>query len=204
MNRVMIVKKRILILCEDKKSSLLYFQSFKKDEEFKRFLPVAVDVFHPENCSPLGLVKDAIRRQKNEIDNKNGYDELWVVFDKNSHTNIPQAYTKAERNKEGYKINIALSVICFEFWILLHYCQTMKPFNKCDSLIIHIKKNHLKKYKKCENCFDELKDLIHTAVKNGKWVEKQVKNDLARGMKIYKLSAYTNVHHIVQKLIPQK
>lgn len=195
------IKKRILILCEDKKSSLLYFKSFKADEEFKRYLSaVSVEVYHPDNYSPFALVNDAIKRREKEIEEKNPYDEIWVVFDKDKHTNIPKAYALAQREN----INIAISIICFEFWVLLHYANTTKPFNKCDDLIRYIKKNHFPKYEKCANCFDELRDKIDDAVKHAKKIEKSVKNELDRGKKVYELSAYTNVHHLVSKLIPSK
>ena len=194
--------KRILILCEDKKSSLLYFKSFKNDEEFKRHLQAAdVDVFHPKNFSPLGLVNDAIKRQREATVEKNPYNDIWVVFDKDKHTNIHSAYTKAQKNKEKFKINIAISIICFEYWILLHFNRSTRAFNTCDELISFIKMNYFPKYNKCTNCFEELRDKIDTAIKNGKWVEKQVKNDINRGTKAYNLGAYTDVHKLVEKLI---
>lgn len=192
------IKKRILILCEDEKSSLLYFKSFKKDEEFKRHLSaVSVDVYHPENNSPWGLVKDAIKRRDFQEEEKNPYDEIWVVFDKDKHTNIPEAYKLAKKEK----INIAISIICFEFWVLLHFEYTTKPFNKCDELIKYIKsKKYISNYQKCSNCFDIIRDKITTAIANAKKVEKSNKNALNRGTKVYRLSAYTDVHKIVEIL----
>ena len=54
------VAKRILILCEDGKSSLYYFKAFKKDEKFKRELAtVNIEVFQPKDFSPRGLVEEA-------------------------------------------------------------------------------------------------------------------------------------------------
>lgn len=195
------INKRILILCEDKKSSLLYFKSFPKDEEFRRYLSaVSVEVYHPENYSPLGLVKDAIKRRDKEKEEKNPYNEIWVVFDKDKHTNIPEAYTLAQREN----INIAISIICFEFWVLLHYGYTTMQFNKCNDIIKHIKKNYFTKYEKCANCFEELRDKMYDAIKHAKRVEKSVINELDRGKKVYDLSAYTNVHHLVSKLISNK
>jgi len=192
------IKKRILILCEDSKSSLLYFKSFKKDEEFKRHLSaVSVDVYHPENYSPLGLVKDAIKRRDFEKEEKNPYGEIWVVFDKDKHTNIQDAYKLAEKEK----INIAISIICFEFWILLHFEYTTKQFNKCDELIKYIEsKKYISNYKKCSNCFDIIRDKIAIAITNAKKVEKYNKDDVIRGTKVYRLSAYTDVHKIVEIL----
>ncbi len=49
------ITERILILCEDMKSSKLYFESFKKDEKLKRNLSsIDIQVFHPKNHDPVG------------------------------------------------------------------------------------------------------------------------------------------------------
>ncbi|MGV8017332.1 MAG: RloB family protein [Ignavibacteria bacterium] len=193
-------KKYLLILCEDKKSSRLYFDSFKKNDQFRRELKVTYTVEHPEDYSPLGLVNAAIHRRTKAIEEKNPYDEIWVVFDKDKHKNIPNAYSLAEKEN----INIAISIICFEYWVLLHFKNSTKPFNKCDELIKHIKKNYYSDYEKCSNCFDNLKDKISLAIKNAELVERSVKNEINRRQKIYELNAYTNIHHLVKKLIPKK
>jgi len=50
-----------------------------------------------------------------------------------------------------------------------------------------------------------LKNKIETAIENGVWLMSQNQNDIDRGTKIYKLSAYTDVHILVQKLLkPEK
>ena len=192
------IAKRILILSEDEKSSKFYFESFKKDEKLKRDLSsVDIQVIHPKNHDPVGLVTKAKEMKAKAIRDRNPYDEIWIVLDRDGHVNIDKAINTATDNK----ILVALSVICFEFWILLHYEQTTKSFRKCDDVIRHIKKNHFADYQKCSNCYDDLKNKIDTAIKNGLWLEKQLQNDFDRGMKNFEMAAYTNVHWLVAKLI---
>jgi hypothetical protein len=62
-------------------------------------------------------------------------------------------------------------------------------------------KNHFPDYQKSDNSYENLKDKIQVAIRNGEWVEKQCKNDLARGIKKYDLHAYTNIHLLVGKLL---
>lgn len=194
------VKNIIYIFVEDKKSSKYYFNSFNSDEEFRRNFKntLRVQVYNPSN-SPLILVEKAIKFRGEDKNREKG-DEYWVVFDKDKHTNIPEAFALAQKEN----INIAISVICFEYWVLLHFYYTTKPFKNCDEIIKEIKSNHLKNYQKCSNCFEELRDEIDKAIKHAKQVEKSVKNELERGTKVYELSAYTNVHHLVTKLVPKK
>lgn len=187
-----------MILCEDEKSSKLYFDSFKKDEKLKRELSsVDIQVIHPKDHSPVGLVKKAKEKKMKARRERNPYDEIWVVLDKDGHANLDQALNMAKDNN----ITIALSVICFEYWILLHFEKTTKPFVKCDEIISYIRKNHFNDYEKNTNCYMSIKDRVEFAIENGDWVLSQTRNDIDRGLKVFELSAYTDVHLLVRKLI---
>jgi len=196
------VNKRILILTEDEKSSKYYFNAFKKDEKLKRDLAsVNVEVFQPKDYSPLGLVNDAKERKKKAIRGKNKYDEIWIVLDRDGHANFDQALNTAQANQ----INIALSIKCFEYWVLLHFEYTTRGYRKCDDIISYIKKNHLKDYSKAYCCYEEIRDRVDTAIKHGEMVVKHYQKDIDSGIKIYNLAAYTNVQDLVKKLIdPRK
>lgn len=190
------IRRRILILCEDSKSSLYYFNSFKKDEYLKRKLSaVTVEVVHPVDYSPLGLVKNAIQRKKEARKENNEYDEIWVILDKDEHSRIPDAVDLARRNQ----INFGISIICFEYWILLHFKYTRKAFYNCRELIKDLLK-HFPKYTKCNNCFNDLMNKIPDAIKNGEKLEKALQPDIESGKMVYEFSAYTNLHKLVKTL----
>ena len=195
------ISKRILIVCEDSKSSKIYFESFKKDEKLKRDLAsVGIQVVHPKNHDPIGLVTKAKELKLKAHRERNPYEEIWIILDRDSHVNIAAAVDTAEANK----FSVALSVICFEYWILLHFEKTTKSFEKCDQIISYIRRKHSVKYLKCDNCFDLLKDKINVAIENGLWLEGQLENDFQRGIKSYNMPAYTNVHSLVRRLIDPK
>ena len=73
-------------------------------------------------------------------------DELWAVFDRDGCTKHPEAFNKAEANE----IRIAFSSISFEYWILLHFKYTTRPFSKADEIIRHLKKNGYIDYDKSD------------------------------------------------------
>lgn len=195
------VSKRLLIVCEDGKSSKLYFETFKRDEKLKRDLAaVSVEVVHPKDHSPLGLVAEAKVKKQKAKKERNPYNEIWIVLDKDYHANIDKAFDMAYSNK----FNIALSVICFEYWVLLHFEKTKRAFTKGDDVISYIRRNHFAEYLKKENAYHDLKDKVSIAIENGNWVVKQNQLDLDRGCKPYDLSAYTDVHLLVERLINPK
>jgi hypothetical protein len=193
--------KRLLIICEDKKSSKLYFEAFKKDEKLKRDLAsVSIEVVHPKDHSPVGLVSEAKQKKLKAKRERNPYNEIWIVLDKDYHANIDKAFNMAYANK----FKIALSVICFEYWVLLHFEKTCKAFTKCDDIICYIRKYHFSDYLKSESVYVDLKDKVNGAIKNGEWIVKQNQNDIDRGSKLYELAAYTDVHILVERLIKPK
>ena len=131
---------------------------------------------------------------------RNPYNEIWIVLDKEYHANIEKAFDMAYNNN----FKIAFSVICFEFWILLHYEKTSNPFMKCNDIIKYIRKEHFPEYSKNENTYDDLKGKVNIAINNGEWIVKQNEEDIERDCKLYQLSAYTDVHLLVLKFINPK
>mgnify|MGYP006430343075 CR=1 FL=1 len=196
------ISKRLLILCEDEKSSKLYFESFKRDEKLKRQLSaVNIEVAHPKDHSPTGLVNEAKNKKKKAKRERNPYDEVWIVLDKDRHANLEQALITARDNQ----IRVALSVICFEYWVLLHFEKSKKVFTKCDDIIGYIKKEHFNDYDKSTNAYSILKNKVETAIENGIWLMNQNQNDIDRGVKICNLSTYTDIYILVRKLLkPRK
>jgi len=193
------VFKRILILCEDKKSSVKYFKHFLNDEKLKRELAsVSIEIYQPKKHQPIGLVKEAKRRQQTAKNEKNPFDEIWIIMDHDNHPNLKQAFDMAKTQK---KIHIALSIICFEIWLILHFQKKAPAFDNCSKIENELKK-HLKTYEKNIKSTDieTLFDKIPAALENAEWLEDQNRQNMASGTDILNIGAYTDVHKIVKKL----
>ncbi|MEQ9309835.1 MAG: RloB family protein [Balneolaceae bacterium] len=189
--------KRGLILCEGETEEN-YFKGLVNDNKHRdKFASISVDIYKPKNHSPTGLVEEAKDRIKEARRERNEYDFIWIVFDKDGHENIPKAFNDA--SSYGTRINIAFTVICFEFFVLLHFEKTMSPFRNCKALIKELKK-HLPDYEKASNLYVELKDRMEEGIRNGKWSFQQVRFQLESGKMPYELSAFSNVHQLVEFL----
>ncbi|MFD1079889.1 RloB family protein, partial [Longispora fulva] len=114
--------KRGLILCEGE-SEENYFKGLITQDKYKRkFQAIDVNIFKPKDHSPVGLVNEAKRLIKKARRENNPYAFIWVVFDKDGHARIPDAFEIARNSRP--KINIAFTAPCFEFYILLHFGKT--------------------------------------------------------------------------------
>ncbi len=198
-----IFNKRGLILCEGQTEEN-YFKGLISQEKYRRkFASIDVDIYKPKNHSPLGLVNEAKERIKIAKREKNKFDFAWVIFDKDGHANISDAFEIA-RNSDP-EIKIAFTIPCFEFFVLLHFEKKSKAYTKCDDIISRIKKeNYIKDYDKTSNIFELLLPNMQQGMENSKWIiDNIVKYEIDDGEKKYNLSAYTNIHVLILDLYSQ-
>ena len=113
-------RMRLLVLCEGEVTEPKYLRAFKHEHKSQL---VEVEVL-PECGVPKSLVERAVERKKfarkearRHSDPYLEYDEVWCVFDVDTHPNLPEAKQQAHDNG----LNLAISNPCFELWILLHF-----------------------------------------------------------------------------------
>lgn len=111
--RVRLVR-RLLILCEDAKSSRDYLGQFPFDQSQVWIECVGTGM----NTDSLML--EAIRRQTAAEDAKQPYEAIWVVFDRDDFPleNFNRAFELALKHPT---IHPCWSNECFELWYLLHF-----------------------------------------------------------------------------------
>lgn len=109
-------QKTVLILCEDSKSGKNYLQ-----DACKYFRATAeVEVTHCKNTDPLGIVKEAIARSTM-------YDEVYCAIDRDRHPSFTDAKALAAKHE---KVKVSVSFPCFEYWYLLHFEYTARPYTE--------------------------------------------------------------------------
>jgi RloB-like protein len=146
--------KTILIVCEGGKTEPAYFLGLRKRW---RLLPAEIKVVGREcGSAPISVVDYAL-----ELRSQTPYDEVWCVFDRDRHTTFERAKRKALDNK----LLVALSTPCFEFWYLLHFYYTTRPFKDADEVITALKKC-LPNYSKNAAPLDELLPVLCEALDN--------------------------------------
>lgn len=151
--------RRILILCEDEKSSVLYLKEFPVDKDV-----VEVD------CEGTGkntdsLMEEAIRRKAQAIDEGRPYQEVWVVFDRDSfpQRNFNRAFDLARSHRD---IIACWSNECFEFWYVLHFQYQNTAMDR-DRIRKEVGKKIGRPYQKNDGTiFDILTPRLPTALQN--------------------------------------
>lgn len=111
---------RVLVLCEDSKSSKTYLEDASKYFRAAALVKIA----HPGRTDPLGVVQAGVKQQS-------AFDSVYCVVDRDTHANWDQAINLASGHS---KIRMIRSYPCFEFWLLLHFGYTRAGYARAGTL----------------------------------------------------------------------
>jgi RloB-like protein len=108
---------RVLVICEDTKSGKTYLQ-----DACRQFRTTA-SIIHCGRTDPLGIVQEAIARHK-------GFDKTYCAIDRDNHQNFDAAMIEARKYPA---ITTIVSYPCFEFWLLLNFEYSRRPYTAVGS-----------------------------------------------------------------------
>lgn len=106
----------VLVLCEDIKSGKKYLE----DAALHFRSNAKIEIAHCGVTHPLGIVQQAVARQ-------NFFDKVYCAIDRDTHESFDDAIRLAHNHS---KIEVIASYPCFEYWLLLHFGYTRKPFSR--------------------------------------------------------------------------
>lgn len=142
--------KRVLVVSEGKKTEPIYFDYLVSK---LKLTSADIEVMGSKKSCPLEVVKYAKELFDISIDKGIKYDMVFCVIDKDTHAHYNDALSFISTLKK-YNFHAINSVPCFEYWLLLHYVYTTKPFSKtmnksiCSVLISEELKMYLPNYEK--------------------------------------------------------
>ncbi|MHB8846897.1 MAG: RloB family protein [Burkholderiales bacterium] len=104
----------VLVICEDSKSGKNYL------EEAAAYFRVRpnIKISHCGKTNPIGIVEEAKLNCKK-------FDRIYCMIDRDNHYGFDEAINLI---RDYPKITIIASYPCFEFWLLLHFQYSRKPF----------------------------------------------------------------------------
>jgi hypothetical protein len=193
------VKKPILIVCEDSKSSVFYFKAKIKDLNLN---PVDVEVDGNSNSSPDSVVKYAVKRKnaqkkKAQKEGIEEYEFIYCVMDVDDHPTLKNAIQQAIDNN----IIPIVSNQSFEIWYLLHFMEYSTAYIHRNDIVKKLKIYLGKEYEKSDNKIYELlksKGSEEKAIENAKKLIQSAENDSDERNPLRNSS--TNVYVLIEKL----
>ena len=160
-------KPRILVLCEATDPERSYFNALKAD-----FGLTSVRV------QSAGTIADMMKRVEREVREDPTQEEIWCVLDHDERVAEIDRFNRWLRRprRTTTRIDAAMSVPCFEYWILLHFTFTTKTYrgtgdmSACKQVRRELR-NHIADYKKTDlSIYRRCRERLDTAIKHGRRV----------------------------------
>jgi len=182
----------VLIVCEGAETELNYLNGL---QESLRLSSTNIVIKNCSGTDPMSIVDHALEQYNKK---NTDYDQVYCVFDK-EFPNYQSALEKIQSNaNNGTPIHAIPSAPCFEYWILLHFKETTKPYkpkrkkSTGDQLKSELKK-HIKDYHEADkDLFKKTSPHLKRAIARAKRIDKSQK---ANGTdnpstKVYELVEY--------------
>ena len=177
-----------LIVCEGE-TEQTYFEAAR----IKYGLTTA-EIVLAENSkgpAPISVVECA----EEKCGEHGSYDSVFCVFDRDGHESFDRAREKIKcltsRKKKPLPIYEAISIPCFELWVLLHFEKMDAPFDKCATVILRIREHHMRHYGKANaGVAMNLMEQVEKALGNADWLEGRAENN--------NYNPYTSVHKVLR------
>ena len=173
-----------LIICEGE-SERVYFDALRNHS---RLSNTEVSFPCPQGSAPINVVECALQKAKEP----GRYDHIYCVFDRDEHGTFDQARATLQKHASRARLHEAVSIPCFEYWLLLHFEFTDAPFSDCDA-VVHRLGLHLPGYTKADvRLMRPLLDRLEQAMQHAQRLESQ--------RATIGDNPSTSVHHLVRHL----
>mgnify|MGYP000015272753 FL=1 len=181
-----------LFICEDSKSSKYYMQGLGRAKG------INIKAEEADGTSPENVLKSAKEKQK--LFKDEGTVQIYCLFDKDDCDD--EKFKKAIQQCRKAGFVDAVSVPCYEYWLLLHLKKTNQPFRDAKECCETFQSEYNKKFqtqytvkqlKAKTDIFNDLNDNLDSAIAN------------ADNLELEEASCpYTNMHSIIKKLLKHK
>jgi len=182
------------IYCEGAKTEPYYLEDYIR----KRFPGTKlIRVEKTPKTTPRQLVEVAHEKLRCAPEG----DVVWVVYDREGPTKYSDSLHADARQKAGGKVQIALSNVCFEVWLLLHFQSTCGAHDSCDDLLRRSRlKEHIPGYDKA-NRREYSSEEIARARKNAERVNESTKCGANPDWtQPHQWNPYTDVHKLLDAI----
>lgn len=185
------LKKTIFIFCQGTKTEFKYFEHIKKEIRMAEANPtVEIKIASQHKSNALQFVKYVNR---NYIEEKDLYDEFWLVFDKDETSN--DDFNKAVDLAIKQKSKVAYSNQAFELWLIHHFQELYSKMDRSHystklSQLLGFKYDKDEKTAKkiAEFLFPKIQDAILNAENSFNKIEKSNPANEESSTKVYELA----------------
>lgn len=163
---------RVLIVIEGSNTELYYFEALRDQ---LRLSTANIEVDPKSDSAPSSVVRYAKELYQKNQRTGDEFDRVYCVIDRDEHPTYQDAIHTVKEAKPPNVFYMTRSIPCFEYWLLLHFEFTTKPYARsgtnspCDCVANDLRK-YLPNYDKgdLKTFREKVIPLVDTAVENAK------------------------------------
>lgn len=187
---------KVLIVCEGEKTEPNYFNELV---EFYELNTANIEIDGSCGSSPRSVFERALALWETECSKGDSYDRVYCVFDKDSHTSFDETLARIASTKPKEVFFSAISIPCFEYWLLLHFKYTTKPYSAAGKLslgdqVVRDLKEMIPNYKKGN------KAIFSLLANNLEFAKANAARSLAHAQDNFTDNPSTYIHELVEYL----
>jgi hypothetical protein len=180
----------ILIVCEGAETEPNYF------ERLRDYFKISLVKVERHGGVPGALIEKAQQLiNQRKLEGLDQYEEVWCVFDV-ENPNYNPTFHEAVGIADAHHYLLAISNPAFEFWYILHFERTTRPFRDGQEVKGYLEQKHIHGYSEAMPVFDLLLRYTSEAIRNSKSI---LENHPINDQRFPNPS--TSVHLLVEELI---
>ncbi|MBY8048366.1 RloB family protein [Vibrio fluvialis] len=191
---------------EGEKTEINYLQGYLSDKYSGNLSVKFVDIQDIRENTAKSLVDRVVKEKKSRDKKLN--DIYWIAYDRESEAEYKEKlHHEAFKKAKDHDINIALSNICIEQWILLHYVKSTAQYTSFKNLMDNsclkekLREQGVQDYDKGDiGLYEMLKDKLDIARKNAIKVNSETKELSNENAKPFQLNPYTDFHLVLDAI----
>ena len=189
--------EKILLICGGKVTEPAYFNNLKKCLGIQF---VKIVVRPSKRSSPGNVFSEAETLYFRELDTGDSFDRVYCIFDRDDFPDFEEAVKQIRSTEQKETFFAITSAPCFEYWFLLHFKFTTKPYKSTNKksaashLIDDLKAEWPEYQKNLKNSFERLESKLDFAIDNA---QRSITNLKQNGSD----SSYTYVFELVNYLM---
>ena len=117
--------EKVLIVCEGSKTEPNYFNELRNHYELNS---ANIEISGDCGSSPINIWHYAQTRFNQEKHSGDPFDRVYCIFDKDTHSTYSETCQKIMAANPKSTFFAITSVPCFEYWLLLHFVYSTKPY----------------------------------------------------------------------------
>ncbi|UTW03092.1 RloB domain-containing protein [Amphritea atlantica] len=200
------VNSKLWIYCEGSKTEILYLNAYIQLKHADCRLIEFIDVQNIKETTPKSIINRVVSDK--QTSDHISTDDYWVAYDREDENDgAYRLHPEALDCAKQHNINVTISSVCIEQWVLLHFMYSARPYSNFEDLLANsplkqeLRNRGIQNYDKASaDIVSILMPLVETARQNADRLNKATLAAAPVNAQRYEHNPYTDFHEVLNAI----